>query len=57
MDMQFNIVNQYESLAGEDFAFYQECMTGIFILVGTGESALNHNLNSALEEINSTYTK
>ena len=43
MDMQFNIVNQYESLAGEDFAFYQECMTGIFILVGTGESASNHN--------------
>lgn len=31
------------SLAGEDFAFYQETIPGCFILVGTGLSAANHN--------------
>lgn len=31
------------SLAGEDFAFYQESIPGCFVLVGTGRSAANHN--------------
>lgn len=31
------------SLAGEDFAFYQEKMRGMFVIVGTGKSAANHN--------------
>lgn len=31
------------SLAGEDFAFYQEKIDGVFVLVGTGKSASNHN--------------
>ena len=42
-NMKFNIVKPEVSLAGEDFAFYQEHLTGIFILVGTGISASNHN--------------
>lgn len=31
------------SLAGEDFAFFQEKIPGAFLLVGTGLSASNHN--------------
>ncbi len=31
------------SLAGEDFAFYQERLPGCFVLAGTGASAANHN--------------
>ena len=31
------------SLAGEDFAWYQETIPGCFVLVGTGPSIANHN--------------
>ena len=31
------------NLAGEDFAYYQEEISGAFVLVGTGKSPANHN--------------
>jgi len=31
------------SLGGEDFAYYQETLPGVFVLVGTGHSYSNHN--------------
>ncbi|MDQ0203370.1 amidohydrolase [Pectinatus haikarae] len=31
------------SLGGEDFAFYQEKIKGVFVQIGTGESYSNHN--------------
>ncbi|WP_288570526.1 amidohydrolase [uncultured Mitsuokella sp.] len=31
------------NLAGEDFAYYQEEIPGVFVLVGTGKSPANHN--------------
>ena len=41
----FKIQSAQKSLAGEDFAFYLEKISGAFILVGTGKSASNHNSN------------
>ena len=38
-----NVVPAPKSLGGEDFAFYQEKVPGMFILVGTGLSAAIHN--------------
>ncbi|WP_196599824.1 amidohydrolase [Pectinatus frisingensis] len=32
-----------DSLGGEDFAFYQEKIKGVFVLIGTGLSYPNHN--------------
>ena len=31
------------SLAGEDFAYYQENIKGLFIIVGTGKGSANHS--------------
>ena len=38
-----NVVPAPKSLGGEDFAFYQEKVPGMFVLVGTGLSAAIHN--------------
>lgn len=38
-----NVVPAPVNLAGEDFAYYQEEITGVFVLVGTGKSPANHN--------------
>jgi len=40
---KLTVVPAPTSLAGEDFACYQTKMRGMFILVGTGKSASNHN--------------
>ncbi len=40
---RLSVVEAPISLAGEDFAFYQEKIPGCFVLVGTGKSAANHN--------------
>ena len=40
---QWNVVQAPPSLAGEDFAYYQETIPGCFVLVGTGPSIANHN--------------
>lgn len=40
---QLAVLQAPPSLAGEDFAFYQETIPGAFVLVGTGKSAANHN--------------
>jgi len=37
------------SLAGEDFAFYQELMEGAFFQIGTGLSFANHNPKFAID--------
>ena len=37
------VVKPADSLGGEDFAFYQEKIKGMFILVGTGESYPLHH--------------
>ena len=37
------IVPAPDSLAGEDFAYYQEKIRGAFLIVGTGKSPANHN--------------
>ena len=37
------VVEASASLAGEDFAYYQETLPGAFVLVGTGRSYSNHN--------------
>jgi amidohydrolase len=42
-DCGLTVIEAPESLAGEDFAFYQETIPGCFVLVGTGKSAANHN--------------
>lgn len=39
----FEAVEAQGSLAGEDFAFYQEEISGVFVLVGSGKSYANHN--------------
>lgn len=39
----FEAVEAAGSLAGEDFAFYQEEIPGVFVLVGSGKSYANHN--------------
>lgn len=39
----FQIAVPPVSLAGEDFAFYQEHIPGVFLLVGTGISPANHS--------------
>lgn len=38
-----NVVPAPVNLAGEDFAYYQEEIPGVFVLVGTGKSPANHN--------------
>lgn len=38
-----NVVPAPVNLAGEDFAYYQEEIPGVFVLVGTGKSSANHN--------------
>ena len=38
-----NVIPAPKSLGGEDFAFYQEKVPGMFVLVGTGLSAAIHN--------------
>lgn len=39
----FRVVVPPASLAGEDFAYYQEEIPGVFLLAGTGLSPANHN--------------
>ena len=43
VDSGFTLKPPANSLAGEDFAYYQENIPGCFVLVGTGISASNHN--------------
>lgn len=38
-----NVVPAPVNLVGEDFAYYQEEIPGVFVLVGTGKSPANHN--------------
>ena len=38
-----NVVPAPVNLAGEEFAYYQEEIPGVFVLVGTGKSPANHN--------------
>lgn len=38
-----NVVPSIPSLGGEDFAFYQENLRGVYIQIGTGKSEPNHN--------------
>lgn len=38
-----NVVPPTPSLGGEDFAFYQETLRGVYIQVGTGKSEQNHH--------------
>ena len=41
--LNLSVVDAPVSLAGEDFAYYQECIKGMFIIVGTGEGSANHS--------------
>lgn len=43
LQMGFRVIEPPVSLAGEDFALYQESIPGVFVLVGTGLSPANHN--------------
>lgn len=42
-DSGLNIVPAVPSLGGEDFAFYQQNLRGVYIQIGTGESEPNHS--------------
>ena len=42
-ERNLNVVPAPKSLGGEDFAFYQEKVPGMFVLVGTGISPALHN--------------
>lgn len=42
-EQPLEVVEASASLAGEDFAYYQETLPGAFVLVGTGRSYSNHN--------------
>jgi len=44
-DRNLTVVPAPKSLGGEDFAFYQEKVPGMFVLVGTGLSPALHNPN------------
>ena len=44
-ERNLNVVPAPKSLGGEDFAFYQEKVPGMFVLVGTGLSPALHNPN------------
>ena len=41
----FQVLPAVRSLGGEDFAFYQEKIPGVFISIGTGKSPANHSPN------------
>lgn len=43
VERNLNVVPAPKSLGGEDFAFYQEKVPGMFVLIGTGLSAALHN--------------
>ncbi|HEX3017419.1 MAG TPA: amidohydrolase [Caproicibacter sp.] len=38
-----NVIPAIPSLGGEDFAFYQQNLRGVYIQIGTGDSEPNHN--------------
>lgn len=42
-EAELDVVPAPVNLAGEDFAYYQEDIPGVFVLVGTGKSPANHN--------------
>ena len=42
-EQSLEVVEAPASLAGEDFAYYQEQLPGAFVLVGTGHSFSNHH--------------
>lgn len=42
-EAELDVVPAPVNLAGEDFAYYQEEIPGVFVLVGTGKSSANHN--------------
>lgn len=42
-EAELDVVPAPVNLAGEDFAYYQEKIPGVFVLVGTGKSPANHN--------------
>lgn len=42
-EQSLEVVEAPASLAGEDFAYYQEQLPGAFVLVGTGNSFSNHH--------------
>ena len=42
-EQSLEVVEAPASLAGEDFAYYQEHLPGAFVLVGTGHSFSNHH--------------
>lgn len=42
-EAELDVVPAPVNLAGEDFAYYQEEIPGVFVLVGTGKSPANHN--------------
>lgn len=41
--LDLSVADAPVSLAGEDFAYYQESIKGLFIIVGTGEGSANHS--------------
>lgn len=42
-EAELDVVPAPVNLVGEDFAYYQEEIPGVFVLVGTGKSPANHN--------------
>ncbi|QAT50211.1 amidohydrolase [Caproiciproducens sp. NJN-50] len=42
-DAGLRVVPAIPALGGEDFAFYQQTLRGVYIQIGTGESEPNHN--------------
>lgn len=42
-EAELDVVPAPVNLAGEDFAYYQEEIPGVFVLVSTGKSPANHN--------------
>ena len=41
--LNLSIAEPPVSLAGEDFAYYQEKIKGLFLLAGTGKGSSNHS--------------
>ncbi len=42
-DKGLKVISSVPSLGGEDFAFYQQILRGVYIQIGTGQSEPNHN--------------
>lgn len=43
LETGLNVVRSNPALGGEDFAFYQETLRGVYIQIGTGKSEQNHH--------------